>query len=152
MTGVASRLFEEMHEDPPQIDRRPIPVTPVQLFETRCRADDRIDLFPHRAIGIDSRADRVFGPHGVVGHCDVLSSEPVRDPEHLRTRQVLDQPDERGPAFDERPVCNGLIDTLNLPHQRVSQILQQRTERLALVGVEARRLLIGHEVIVRPAA
>lgn len=75
MTGVASRLFEEMHEDPPQIDRRPIPVTPVQLFETRCRADDRIDLFPHRAA---STAEPIVSSGPTVSSGTAMSSPENR--------------------------------------------------------------------------
>ena len=143
VAGVPGCLLEQVHQDPAQVHGRLVTGVAAHVVEVG-RRDDRVDPHPGRAVRVHRGLERVVGPHRVVGAVEGLTGETVHDPQRLGARDVLHQPEQRRTAADEQTPSGFVVETFDLPHERLALILQQGEERVALAADEARRLHIGH--------
>jgi len=145
VSGVAGGLFQEMCEDPAQIDGRVVTNISTERIEVG-GGDDLINVDPRAAVGGDRRHQRVGGMYVVVGTVAVLSGEPLDNPKVLGMGQMFGQPQQCGATADDRFPGGSVIDPSDLPDEGVTLVLQQGTQRGALVAGQARRLVITHKV------
>jgi hypothetical protein len=135
VSGVSCCLFQKVHQDPAEVDRRLIAHFSANLVEARTGLHDIIDAPPGPAVCGDRGLHRVVRSDGVVRNLDVQTGKTTKNPERLRSRYVLHQPQEGRPTANKGSASGILIDALDLPDERLALVLEQRPHRVTLVAL-----------------
>ena len=151
MPRMPRGLLEQVHEHPPQVDPHLAVRPPAHVIKARRRGDHRVDTCPGRPVEVHRCDERVVRLHRVIRERDVETGETVEDPHGLRPCHVFHQPEQRRAAPNERSSDRVLVDAGHLADEGFPLILEERVECLPLACREPRRLLIGHERILRSA-
>ena len=140
MSRVAGSLLEEMADNPAKVGDRLAVGRATKLVE-RELSDHDVRFVAHGAVTTYRSIDRRF----VVSHaCCVLSGEAPEHPRSFGVCYVVDQPQKRRAGSNWRVGRLGVIDSVQLLHQRVPLVPKQRGEDGALVTCHPRRLLVRH--------
>lgn len=147
MASVSGGLFQEVREDPAEVDHRFSADVVARLVERRGICDC-VHLRPGSSIRSNDVV-RGFVVERIRGHGDVVPCESLGDPQQLGSGQMLDEPQETRSARHEHTPNVVFSKTVELSNNRLAVVLGERTENAALVGArEPRRLQVCHVAIV----